>query len=158
EMTDLDAVGATCCLLVHACERVRDYDRAAQWGERVERFSERWGIAPSLAVCRAQYAAMLVGRGDWRRAEEELERAAARLSSSRPRLLGEAVEQLAELRRRQGRFEEAEALFARVEGRSLPLLGRAAIALARGDAGTAADLLERFLRRTPNDNWNGRAA
>jgi tetratricopeptide (TPR) repeat protein len=124
EMTDLDAVGATCCFLVHACERVRDYDRAAQWGERVERFSERWGIAPALAVCRAQYAAMLVGRGEWPRAEEELEKAAARLSRSRPRLLGEAVEQLAELRRRQGRFEEAEALFARAEGRSLALAGR----------------------------------
>ncbi len=32
EMEALDAVGVTCCFLVHACERVRDYDRAAQWG------------------------------------------------------------------------------------------------------------------------------
>lgn len=154
---DLDAVGATCCFLVHACERVRDYDRAARWAERVERFGREWGITPVLAVCRTQHAAMLVGRGEWAAAEEALLRAVERLSASRPLLVTEGLEQLAELRRRQGRWEEAEELFARVEGRSLALLGRGAIALDRGDAAGAADLLERFLRRTPRDNWNGRA-
>lgn len=154
---DLDAVGAACCLLVHACERVRDYDRAARWAERVERFGREWGITPVLAVCRTQHAAMLVGRGEWAAAEEELRRAVERLAESRPLLVAEGLEQLAELRRRQGRWEEAEELFGRVEGRSLALLGRGAIALDRGDAADAADLFERFLRRTPRDNWNGRA-
>jgi len=157
EMAALDAVGATCCFLVHACERVRDYDRAAQWGERVKRFSREWGIAPSLTVCRTQHAAMLIGQGEWVQAEVELQQAIARLTASRPMLVADGVEQLAELRRRQGRLEEAEELFARVENRSLSLLGRGAIALDREDAVTAADLLERFLRRTPSDNWNGRA-
>jgi LuxR family maltose regulon positive regulatory protein len=157
EMGALDAVGATCCFLVHACERVRDYDRAAQWGERVERFSRQWGITPALTVCRTQHAAMLIGQGEWAKAEEELERAIDRLSASRPLLVADGVEQLAELRRRQGRWDEAEELFGRVEGRSLSLLGRGAIALDRGDVASAADLLERFLRRTPPDNWNGRA-
>jgi ATP/maltotriose-dependent transcriptional regulator MalT len=158
EMGALEAVGATCCFLVHACERVRDYDRAAQWGERVQRFSREWGITPALAVCRTQYAAMLIGQGRWTEAEEELQRAIERLSESRPLFVADGVEQLAELRRRQGRREEAEELFARVEGRSLSLLGRGAIAFDRGDPATAADLLERFLRRTPPDNWNGRAS
>jgi LuxR family maltose regulon positive regulatory protein len=158
EMAALDAVGATCCFLVHACERVRDYDRAAQWGERVDRFAREWGITPALTVCRTQHAAMLIGQGDWARAEEELQQAIARLSGSRPLLAVDGLEQLAELRRRQGRWDEAEELFARVESRSLSLLGRGAIALDRGDATTAADLLERFLRRTPPDNWNGRAS
>jgi LuxR family maltose regulon positive regulatory protein len=158
EMAALDAVGATCCFLVHACERVRDYDRAAQWGERVERFSREWGIVPSLTVCRTQHAAMLIGQGEWARAEEELKQAIDRLSTSRPLLVVDGVEQLAELRRRQGRWDEAEELFARVESRSLSLLGRGAIAYDQGDAATAADLLERFLRRTPPDNWNGRAS
>jgi ATP/maltotriose-dependent transcriptional regulator MalT len=157
EMAALDAVGATCCFLVHACERVRDYDRAAQWGERVERFSREWGIAPSLTVCRTQHAAMLIGQGQWAQAEDELQRAIDRLSASRPLLVADGIEQLAELRRRQGRWDEAEELFGRVESRSLSLLGRGAIALDRGDPGNAADLLERFLRRTPSDNWNGRA-
>lgn len=154
---DLEAVGATCCLLVHACERVRDYDRAARWAERVERFGREWGITPALTVCRTQHAAMLVGRGEWAAAEEELRRAVERLAASRPLLAAEGLEQLAELRRRQGRWEEAEELYARVEGRSLALFGRGAIALDRGDATGAADLLERFLRRTPPDNWSGRA-
>ena len=158
EMAALDAVGATCCFLVHACERVRDYDRAAQWGERVDRFAREWGITPSLTVCRTQHAAMLIGQGEWARAEEELQQAIDRLSASRPLLVVDGVEQMAELRRRQGRWEEAEKLFARVESRSLSLLGRGAIAHDRGDATTAADLLERFLRRTPPDNWNGRAS
>jgi LuxR family maltose regulon positive regulatory protein len=157
EMGALDAVGATCCFLVHACERVRDYDRAAQWGERVERFSREWGITPALTVCRTQHAAMLIGQGEWAKAEEELQRAIDRLSASRPLLVADGVEQLAELRRRQGRWDEAEELFGRVEGRSLSLLGRGAIALDRGDAASAADLFERFLRRTPPDNWTGRA-
>ncbi|MCG6928250.1 MAG: LuxR C-terminal-related transcriptional regulator [Acidobacteria bacterium] len=158
EMAALDAVGATCCFLVHACERVRDYDRAAQWGERVDRFAREWGIAPSLTVCRTQHAAMLIGQGEWVRAEEELQQAIERLSASRPLLVVDGVEQLAELRRRQGRWDEAEELFARVESRSLSLLGRGAIAHDRGEAATAADYLERFLRRTPPDNWNGRAS
>ncbi len=158
EMGQLNAVGATCCLLVHACERVRDYDRAAQWAERVRRFSREWSIEPSLTVCRTQHAAMLIGRGEWAEAEQELQEANERLAQSRPMLVVEGVEQLAELRRRQGRFEDAEELFARAEGRSLALLGRAWIAWDRGDAAAAADLVERFLRRTPPDNWSGRAS
>ena len=50
EMSQLNAVGATCCMLVHACERVHDYGRAAQWSERVRRFSREWSIEPALAV------------------------------------------------------------------------------------------------------------
>ncbi len=123
----------------------------------MERFSREWGITPALTVCRTQYAAMLIGQGEWVQAEDELHRAIDKLSSSRPLFVADGVEQLAELRRRQGRWDEADELFQQVEGRSLSLLGRGAIALDRGDATAAADLLERFLRRTPPDNWNGRA-
>ena len=118
EMRQLDAVGTTCCLLVHACERARDYERASQWAERIERFTVEWGIAPALTVCRTQHAAMRIGRGEWAKAEEELVAAVERLTVSRPLLVVEGLEQLGELRRRQGRWEEAEELFARAEGRS----------------------------------------
>jgi LuxR family maltose regulon positive regulatory protein len=158
EVGGLSAVGATCCLLVHACERARDYARAEQWGARVQRFSRRWSISPALAVCRTQHAAMLIGRGAWDDAELELSQARDQLAASRPLLAAESLEQLGELRRRQGRWDEAEEHFARADGRSLPLLGRGAMALDRGDPPQAVDLLERFLRRTPLDNWSGRAA
>jgi hypothetical protein len=60
ELRDLNAVGASCCYLIFACERVRDYDRAAQWCERVKEFCRRWRIRPLFAVCRTHYAAVLV--------------------------------------------------------------------------------------------------
>ena len=42
DMTDLDAIVTTCCYLISACECVRDYDRAAQWCNRVMQISARW--------------------------------------------------------------------------------------------------------------------
>jgi hypothetical protein len=53
---------------------------------------------------------------------------------------------LGELRIRQGRIEEAAALFAQCEGRPAALLGRATIASEEGDAASAAALAERYLR------------
>jgi DNA-binding CsgD family transcriptional regulator len=55
----------------------------------------------------------------------------------------EAAARLAELRVRQGRFEEAEALLARFDGAAGVPLPAAAVCLARGEAGTAAAILER---------------
>ena len=105
EMGQLNAVGATCCLLVHACERVRDYDRAAQWAERVRRFSREWSIEPSLTVCRTQHAAMLIGRGEWAEAEQELQEACD--ARRKPGLLGEQSRGQNPARE-QGKSETAE--------------------------------------------------
>jgi LuxR family transcriptional regulator, maltose regulon positive regulatory protein len=41
EFEEFVGVGWTCCYLIYACERVRDYDRAAQWCRNVEEFGER---------------------------------------------------------------------------------------------------------------------
>jgi hypothetical protein len=59
DISDLDAAGAACCFLMHACEQVRDYDRAAQWADRVAEFSRRWRIRPLYAICRVHYAVVL---------------------------------------------------------------------------------------------------
>jgi DNA-binding CsgD family transcriptional regulator len=64
---------------------------------------------------------------------------------------------LAELRRRQGRFEEAAGLFAEVEGSRAALLGSAALALDRGDNRRARELAERYLRQTLPSNRAERA-
>ena len=45
-------VGWTCCYLIYACERVRDYDRAAQC-RNVEEFAERMRIQFLNGVCRS---------------------------------------------------------------------------------------------------------
>ena len=38
EFEEIVPAGWTCCLLLNACERVRDYERAAEWCGKVEEF------------------------------------------------------------------------------------------------------------------------
>jgi hypothetical protein len=49
EITDPCFIGVACCYLIRACEQVRDYDRAAQWCQRVREFCERWNY-PMLSA------------------------------------------------------------------------------------------------------------
>jgi LuxR family maltose regulon positive regulatory protein len=72
EFDDLRAAGWTCCLLIGACERVRDFGRAAQWCAEAEAFSRRLDIRFVSGVCRAHYDAVLCWYGDWVGAEREL--------------------------------------------------------------------------------------
>jgi DNA-binding NarL/FixJ family response regulator len=156
EMTDPDAIVTTCCYLISACERVRDYDRAAQWCERAMRLADRWSYRFMFAYCRSHYAGVLIWRGDWPEAEAELEAATGALAATFPAMAAEGIARLAELRLRQGRVEEARALLDRLEaqplrtmGSKLGLLGRAALALEGGDATATVHLAERFLRGVP---------
>ena len=156
EMTDPDAIITTCCYLISACERVRDYDRAAQWCDRAIRLADRWSYRFMFAYCRSHYAGVLIWRGAWPEAEAELEAATGELATTFPAMAAEGIARLAELRRRQGRLEEAQALLDRLDtqplralGSKLALLGRAALALDRGDPATAIDLAERVLRGVP---------
>ena len=59
--------------------------------------------------------------------------AVADLTGRRPGLAGEPLVRLAELRRRQGRTDEAAELFAQAEGHPRALLGLAALALDLGN-------------------------
>lgn len=157
EISDLDAAGAACCFLMHACEQVRDLDRATQWADRVAEFSRRWRIRPLYAICRVHYGVVLTGRGDWSEAEAVFQQVLEEISATHGPARSEAVLHLAELRRRQGRNEEAASLFSEVEDFSLSLIGRALLALDRGDAATAVAFLTRSLRRVSEDNWTVRA-
>jgi ATP/maltotriose-dependent transcriptional regulator MalT len=65
---------------------------------------------------------------------------------------------LAELRRRQGRLEEAAELFAQAEWHLLALLGNAEMAVDQDDPRGAEDLLEQSLRHIPPENKIQRAA
>ncbi|MEX2211652.1 MAG: LuxR C-terminal-related transcriptional regulator [Gaiellaceae bacterium] len=156
EMRDLELIGQTCCWMIYGCERVRDFDRAAQWCDRVQEFCRRFGLGYLLAVCRTQYATVLTARGDWNGAEVELLAAAEQLAQ-RPGQAVDAVVRLGELRRRQGRLEEAAALFDEVEFLAEAQAGRAALALDTGDAAGAADSAERFLRQLAETDRTQRA-
>lgn len=156
EIADPVAMANVCCLLISACERVRDYARAAQWCASLRDFCARWRFGWILTFCRLHHAAILVWRGAFADAEAELSAAIAELTATRPPIAVEGIVRLAELRRRQGRLDEAEALFARAELHPLALLGRASLALGRDDPSAAVALVERFLRRTPDDDRTAR--
>jgi ATP/maltotriose-dependent transcriptional regulator MalT len=144
----LYCVAWACCYLISACERVRDYERAAQWCARVGDFCGQHDIF-LLNTCRAHYASVLSWQGRWSEAETQLSDAVEGLRASRPPMVGDALARLGELRRRQGRVADAEELFSRSETHSLTLLGRAALALDRAQPAEAAELAERYLRRYP---------
>jgi LuxR family maltose regulon positive regulatory protein len=145
EMHDRYAIAFSCCYLIFACERVRDFERAGQWCERLARIAMSWNDNQLLPVCRTHLGTVLVLRGEWARAEAELSESSAGFSA-RPAFATDALARLADLRRRQGRTKEATALLARAEHHPLAVLCAAAIALERGDAADAADGAARYLR------------
>ncbi len=164
-MTDPDAMTLSCCYLIYACERVRDHDRAAQWCDHLRQIAVRWGYHAMFSFCRTHYAGVLISRGDWPEAESELLAATEELAATHPAMAVEGIAPLAELRRRQGRLDDASTLLARLDdhplrmmGTTMALLGRAAVALDRGDPATAAAFAERFLRAVPAGDRLGRVS
>lgn len=160
DMTDLDAIVTTWCFLIYACERVHDFERAVQWCDKARAFSEKWNYRFMFSFCQVHYAAVLIWRGDWQAAEAELLAAAEDLLVTHAAMSGEAFTRLAELRRRQGRLEEAEDLLQRADSHPMlmsagtaVLLGRAALALDRGNPADAEALAERYLRRVHREDW-----
>jgi len=156
EMRDVELIGYTCCFMIYGCECVRDYRRAAQWCERVRVFSERNGLVSLLGVCRNHYAMVLAFAGDWAAAEAELMGAAQQLAA-RPAQAAEGVAGLAELRRRQGRLDEAAELFEQVAFMPEGQIGRAMLALDQEQYGEAAWWMERLLRHIPESDRTLRA-
>jgi ATP/maltotriose-dependent transcriptional regulator MalT len=111
-----------------------------------------------FATCRTHYADLLVWRGDWREAEQALT-AACRDLAGVPRKVVDGVVRLAEVRRRQGRLDQAEAPLAEADAHRLSLLVRSALRLDPGEPLAAAEahahrlsLLERSaLRLDPGE-------
>ena len=151
EIANVGFVEVICCNLIDACKLVRDLDRAAEWCLRVEEIAERAGDKGMFATCRIHYGEVLLWRGAWAQAEDALT-AACRDFAEVPAKAADGVIRLAELRRRQGRAEEAAALLDQAADHRLAPLVRAGIELDGGDPSRAADEAERFLRRTGEDD------
>ncbi len=152
EMNNRIAIGSTCCCLIFACERVFDYDRAIQWCERLKDYCERICYVPLLGVCRSHHAGVLLWAGAWGEAESELTEAARILQATCTAYVPEAVARLGYLRYRQGRLDEAVSLFEQVLFFPPAQLGLGWLALDLGEAQTALDHAERYLRRVPREN------
>ncbi len=146
ELYDPIAIGSCCCNMIIACERARDFDRADQWCRQLAAFSERTGQRPLLALCRAHHGTVRMMRGEWEQAEADLEWAAGELSAVRPPLAAYARARLAQLRRRQGRPDEARALLERAGRHVLVALVEAELRLDADDAEGAQAAAARYLR------------
>ena len=147
EKIDLNFTTITCCFLIDACERIRDYERASQWCNNVKEICERWRFKAMFANCKMKYAGVLILQGKWNEAEEELQSAISELKKFRPAQIAACLVRLADLKRRQGKWSEAEQLLAEVESHPLKLLYSAAFYFDKGEYENALNLVERYLRR-----------
>jgi ATP/maltotriose-dependent transcriptional regulator MalT len=158
DVADPDLLQTICCYLIYACKRVRDFDRAEEWCRRVQETARRWSDRHMFAICRVHYADVLLWRGAWADAEVELEAASGTLDAIMGHDSTDGRVRLADLRCRQGRLEEADAILSAVDTHPLAALVQGELALERGDALGAADGAERVLRRVPADLLTERTA
>ncbi len=134
------------CTMLGACEIAGDLERAQQWLRVIDKFSEQYGCPFMYATCRTHYGGLLVAKGRWAQAERELAAAIRMSGAAGPVPHALALGQLAHLRLRQGRVEDAEAL-ASDSGNELVT---ARVWLARGELPAAVALLERCAENAPH--------
>ncbi len=152
EASDPLAIGDTCCTTLVACDRLADFERAAEWCRTVVDFTGQRGYTPLHLWCRSIYAGVLTATGDWERAERELMWALEGYEErgSKGRVL--PLARLAELRVRQGRFGEAEQLLSGHEDHPVALAASVGLAIARGDNKLACALVARRLEGAGDDD------
>lgn len=147
ECTRLDTVVFTGCDMLEACELAGDLVRARQWCQVADDFIQTYGCPFLHARCRTHYGALLVAAGRWSQADAELAAAVRMTEDVGPAPRAEALSRLADLRVRQGRLEEAEALIACCGDHPCARLPAAAVSLSRGDSTTAIALLQFLAER-----------
>jgi DNA-binding CsgD family transcriptional regulator len=152
------AAGWCCCYLIYACEQLRDYAGAAAWCRRIDEWSKRWNIRFINRACRAHYAGVLIWQGIWADAEAELTIPSDELPLTRGPTVTEVVVRLGELRRRQGRVEEAERLFLDSADHPLAVLGAGELRLDIDDPTGARERAEEYLRMAGTEPACPRAA
>lgn len=75
---ELPVLEGSLCGLLNACERTQDVARAEQWLRAAEPVIQQGNLVAVGGHCRAHYAGILVGAGQWDAAETELRRAVER--------------------------------------------------------------------------------
>lgn len=140
EVRGITAIGDIYCRLLSACERATDVRRAEQWMSVVDAFVSRSHSVLVSTTCRLHYGGILVAIGRWAQAEDEL-LASLHLAESDHRAMRVfPLVRLADLRVRQGRFEEARELLHGSDWHPIARRALATIALAEGELDLARDL------------------
>jgi DNA-binding NarL/FixJ family response regulator len=139
EVVGVVPVGDIYCRLLSACESALDVARAEEWMAVAGRFGA-WSdfVSP---VCRTHYGGILIAVGRWSEAEEQLLAALRTFESSYRGMSGWPLGKLADLRVRQGRFDEARRLTEGHESHPVARRILAAVALGRGEIALAEELV-----------------
>jgi DNA-binding CsgD family transcriptional regulator len=147
EVADHLVAGEIYCKMLLCCEAVVDVRRATQWTADADAFGQASHDLWVSGICRMHYGGILICAGRWADAEAELS-ASLRIHDAGMRALrGGAAVRLADLRFRQGRFEEAAVLLSDNEYDEAAVLPMARLSVVRGDRGAAVALLRRALDR-----------
>ena len=146
EVDDFSVLEEAFCQLFSACEHAHDVGRAEEWMRVGTALAERRRLPVVSAFCRTHYGGLLTTAGRWPEAEATLTEAIRLWGlGQRSGMRASALVRLADLRARQGRYEEAEQLLAGRDGDLEAARPLAAAQLARGDAALAAEVLARAL-------------
>ena len=146
EVEDFIIIEEIFCQLFSACEHVQDVQRAEQWIRVGEQIAERRKLPAVSAYCRTHYGGILTAAGRWSEADVALTEAVRLWALGKRSLKAGALIRLADLRIKQGRYDEAASLLEdQTDGEAV--LPRAALHLARGEPTVALDLLERAAQK-----------
>jgi ATP/maltotriose-dependent transcriptional regulator MalT len=136
----------TSCSMLTVCDLTGDLNRARQWSRAADDLMRRYGCPYLYAECRIVYGRVLVLTGRWTEAEGHLEKAATCTRKVFPGMHIRTLASLADLRRRQGRLEEAQTLIESIGAPVEASLTAAALSLRSGEPQAAGALVERWLR------------
>ena len=145
DVDDFAVVEEIFCQLFAACEYAHDVDRADQWIRVGEDIATRRKLPAVAAFCRTHYGGLLTAAGRWSEADAALSDAVRIWGIGHTWLRLGALVRLADLRVRQGRFEEAEHLLSGLDGDVEAALPLAATHLQRGETDLAVGALKRAL-------------
>lgn len=153
EVDDFSVLEEIFCQLFSACEHARDVTRADQWIRVGDAIAARRNLPAVSAFCRTHYGGVLTAAGRWPEAEVTLTEAVQLWGlGGRSGLRAGALSRLADLRVRQGRYEEAAQLLEGADGLGDSARPLAAVHLARGEVALARDVLERALEQVDRDS------
>ncbi len=152
EVDDFGVLEEIFCQLFSACEYAHDVTRADQWIRIGEAIAERRNLPAVSAFCRTHYGGVLTAAGRWPEADATLTEAIRLWGLGFRSLRAGALVRLADLRVRQGRFEEAAQLLEGLEVHVEAAWPLAAMHLARGERPLARDVLERALDQVDPDS------
>jgi DNA-binding CsgD family transcriptional regulator len=147
DVDDFMVIEEIFCQLFSACEHAQDVRRAEQWIRVGEQIAERRRLPAVSAYCRTHYGGILTAAGRWAEADAALTEAVRLWTLGKRTLKAGALARLADLRVRQGRYDEAATLLEGLAGDAETVRPLAALHLARGRSQLAKEILERAVHK-----------